>query len=154
MDTRSYQKIAAYVSRHPVATLSTIDPDGSPHGAVVYVCADDIEPIIYFITKQHTKKYKNLRDRSRVSITIASAADDSTLQADGRAYPTEDPRIIDMVVRKIAQEHAPVKEWLPPLAKIHAGAYEIVRVELSFARLSEFQGMAIGNEHIFTGGEV
>jgi general stress protein 26 len=117
------------------------------------VCTDNLKPVVYFITKQETRKYKNLREDSRVSVTIVNPSDNSTLQADGRAFISKDPEIIDMVMKKIAHEHANASEWLPPIAKLRAGAYEVIEIELSRARLAEFQGMSIGSEHIFTGGD-
>lgn len=153
MDNETYSKLLHYIDHNPIATVGTINPSGSPHGAIVYVCADDHHPIVYFITKQETRKYKNLRERSLVSLTIVNPESNSTLQADGRAFITQDPAIIDMVTKKIAQVHVSAKEWLPPIAKLRAGAYEIIGIELLRARLAEFQGMAIGSEDIFTGGE-
>jgi len=154
MDKESYSKILSYIDQHPIATLGTINPDGSPHGAVVYICADNHQGTIYFVTKQETKKYQNLLGRDRVSITVVNPMDNSTLQADGRAFTVQNPAVIDMVMKKIAHEHVSAKDWLPPIAKLRAGAYEVVGVTLARARLAEFQGMAIGSEYIFTGGEV
>lgn len=154
MNTESYDQIVAYIDHHPVATLSTINPDGSPHGAIVYVCADDHQPVVYFVTKQQTKKYQNLRDRNQVSLTIVNSAENSTLQASGHAFDVRDASVINMVMEKIIHDHVSAKEWLPPIAKLRAGAYEVVGVRLTYARLAEFQGMTIGSERIFSGGEV
>lgn len=154
MNTETYAQILAYIDHHPVATLSTINPDGSPHGAIVYVCADDHHPTVYFITKQQTKKYQNLRDRNQVSLTIVNPSENSTLQASGHAFDVRDASVIDTVMEKIAHDHVSAKEWLPPIAKLRAGAYEVVGVKLSHARLAQYQGMTIGDERIFTGGEV
>lgn len=153
MDNGTYSKLLHYIDHNPIATVGTINPNGSPHGAIVYVCADDHHSIVYFITKQETRKYKNLRERNLVSLTIVNPKNNSTLQADGRAFITQDPAVIDMVMKKIAHVHVAASEWLPPIAKLRAGAYEVVGVELLRARLAEFQGMAIGNEDIFTEGE-
>ena len=154
MDKEVYDKIQTYISNHPIATLGTINADGTPQGAVVYVCADTHRPVVYFITKQETVKYKNLKDRNQVSLTIVNPADNSTLQANGKAFTIQDPDIIDVVMKKIAHEHVSAKEWLPPIAKLRAGAYEVVGVELERARLAHFNGMTIGSKDIFIGGEI
>ena len=154
MDIETYNQIRTYIDHNPVSTLSTINSDGSPHGAIVYICADNHQPIVYFITKQETKKYQNLRDRDQVSLTVVNPSENSTLQASGHAFAVQDASVIDTVMRKIARGHVSAKEWLPPIAKLRAGAYEVVGVRLTHARLAEFQGMAIGSEHIFSGGEV
>lgn len=149
MDTDTYGKIKTYVNHNPVAILGTIGSDGFPHGAVIYIYADDTQPVVYFTTKQATKKYQNLTDHSHVSLTVVNSSENSTLQASGHSFEVQDSATIDMVMKKIAHNHPATKEWLPPIAKLHAGAYVVVGIELVHARLSQFQGMAIGDEHIF-----
>jgi len=150
MDVNTYHKIKTYINQNPVATLGTMNPNGTPHGAIVYVCAHSQHPVVYFVTKQETRKYRNLRDRHEVSLTIVNPAENSTLQANGRASDVEDAATINAVMEKLAHDHISAKEWLPPIAKLRAGAYTIVGIELTSARLAQFQGMAIGDEHIFT----
>ncbi|HSX00476.1 MAG TPA: pyridoxamine 5'-phosphate oxidase family protein [Patescibacteria group bacterium] len=84
MDT--YSEIKAYIDHNPLMILGTIDPQGVPHGAVVYACADNRHPIVYFITKQATKKYQNLQVHHQVSLTIVNPTENSTLQANGDAF--------------------------------------------------------------------
>lgn len=153
MDTETYGKIRDYIDHHPVATLGTVNADGSPHGAIVYVYAGTRQPVIYFITKHDTNKYQNLQERPRVSVTVVDPSENSTLQADGRAFTVQDPGVIDMVMKRAARAHASSKELLPPIAKLRAGAYEVVGIELAQGRLAHFQGMPIGDKHIFTGNE-
>ncbi len=150
MNMEAISNIRAYVDQNPIATLGTINPDGSPQGAVIYVCLDSHRPVIYFITKQATRKYENILRHSQVSLTIVNPSENSTLQAAGRAFEVQDAPTIDMIMKKIAHEHVSAKEWLPPIAKLRAGAYVIIGVELTSARLAQFKGMVIGDEHIFT----
>ncbi|HEU5121566.1 MAG TPA: pyridoxamine 5'-phosphate oxidase family protein, partial [Candidatus Saccharimonadales bacterium] len=73
--------IRTYIDQNPIATLGTINSDGTPHGAIVYVCTNNHRPVIYFITKQATAKYENIVKQSRVSLTIVNPSENSTLQA-------------------------------------------------------------------------
>jgi general stress protein 26 len=146
----AYNEILAYIDQHPVATLGTINSDGTPQGAIVYVCADNNRAATYFITKHKTRKYQNIQDRNDVALTIVDPAQNSTLQASGHAFTVNDAPTINMVMEKITQNHVSAKEWLPPIAKLHAGVYEVVGIDLTQARLAQFEGMAIGDEHIFT----
>ena len=146
----NYAKIAGYIKVNPLAILGTIDDDGTPHGAVVYVCADDRRPFVYFVTKNGTRKYKNLIARPTVSITITNPQDDSTLQAKGQASQVHDPATLDMVTTKINRLHASAREWLPPIAKIRAGAYAMVAIELTESRLANYKGKMIGEAGVFT----
>lgn len=146
----AYSKIATYIDYNPIAVLGTTNLDGTPYGAVVHVCTDDHRHIVYFLTKTETHKYKNLIARDQVSLTIANPVENSTLQASGRAVVVRDPKTVDMVVKKITRAHATSSEWLPPIAKIRAGSYVIVGIEVWHARLAQFKGASIGDEHIFT----
>jgi general stress protein 26 len=146
----SYSTIRSYIDNNPVATLGTINPDGTPHGAVVYACADDSHPVVYFLTKTGTQKYKNLSNNERVSITVVNPSENSTLQANGRARYVEDAVTLDMVMKKITRIQASAIEWLPPLAKLRASAYVLIGITIEHARLARFKGMEIGSEHIFT----
>lgn len=145
------ESITSYVDRNPVAILGTINADGTPHGAAVYVCTDGHEKrTIYFLTKTETTKFRNLTSDSRVSITIVNPDENSTLQSNGEAFEVEDPRLIDRIMTKLTEQHAHAKNWLPPISKIHGGAYVMVGVRLSGARLAWFKGKSIGDVHLFT----
>lgn len=150
MDSELYASIRDYINKNPIATLGTTDTGGVPHGAIVYTCADTYRPVVYFITKQETAKYRNLKEREHVSLTIVNPSENSTLQAGGRAFEVEDAVTIDEVMKTIALQHDSAKDWLPPIAKLRAGAYVIIGIELTHARLAHYKGMVIGDEHIFT----
>lgn len=151
MDSNSENRanILTYIDTNPVATLGTINEDGTPHGSIVYVCTDDHHSIVYFLTKAQTRKYKNLTANNHVSLTIANPSENSTLQASGTAAEIQDAQIIDAAMNKLTRLHVNAVDWLPPIAKLRAGPYVLVAVTLQYARLAEFQGMSIGDEHIF-----
>jgi general stress protein 26 len=146
----SYGVIRSYINQNPIATLGTINSDGTPHGAAVYVCADDSRPVVYFLTKVGTQKYKNLNGDDLVSITIVNPSENSTLQANGRATRVKGAQTMNTIMDKITRIHAQAAEWLPPLAKLRAGAYVIIGVTIERARLAHFKDAKIGDEHIFT----
>lgn len=151
MTIESYNQIRSYIDANPIATIGTANyHDHSPHGTIVYVCADTYHPVVYFLTKQQTRKYKNLQIHEKVCLTIVNPSENSTLQADGRAKEIQDPTVINMVMNKLAHDHVSATEWLPPIAKLHAGAYVIIGITLTHARLAHFKGMVIGDKHIFT----
>lgn len=150
MNAHSYNQIREYIDKNPIATLGTLNNDGTPHGAAVYICADAHGPIVYFITKQETLKLKNLRTHPNVSLTVVHPSENSTLQASGRADEINDAKTIDIVMDTIARKHDFAADWLPPIAKLRAGAYVVIGVHLSSARLAYFKDASIGDEHIFT----
>jgi len=147
---QNYAKIEQYIDQNSLAVLGTTDDDGSPYGAVVNVCTIDDHPAVYFITKNGTRKYKNLLARPQVSLTIYNPSDSSTLQAKGQASQVQDAVTLDKITTRITRIHALATEWLPPVSKIRAGEYAMVAVELIEARLANYKGKQIGDSDIFT----
>ena len=150
--TQDRVKVMRYIDEHPVVVISTIDDYHRPYGAVVYAVSGDHETKmhIYFLTKEDTAKYHNLRARPAISITSYDEGDVSCLQAQGHAEIERDPRVIDRVMKQLTRTHAHAPEWLPPIAKLHAGNYIMIGVTISNARIAEFKGASIGSRDIFT----
>lgn len=150
---KNFGKIRTFIQGHPLTVLGTADEAGEPHGAVVYICVDDEQPVVYFLTKTGTRKYQNLSAHNTVSLTSFGAEENSTFQANGQTFLVEDASLLDEIMHKLTEINARNTEWLPPLSKLRAGPYSVVGVRLTSARLAEFQGEAIGSKHIFTGGQ-
>jgi uncharacterized pyridoxamine 5'-phosphate oxidase family protein len=144
-----YTKITEYLDKNPAAVLSTVDDNNRPHGAVVYVCMASHHTVC-FVTKSETKKYKNLIKHPDVSLTFMNERDRNTLQAVGQARVVEDKDLLDYVMNKVKDAHVMQAEWLPPISELYAGEYAVIGVELSYARLGEFQGANLTNDQIFT----
>jgi len=72
------------------------------------------------------------------------------MQAKGQASIVHDAITLDMVSTKITRTEASAPEWLPPIAKLRAGQYAVVAIELTEARLAEYEGKKIGEAGIFT----
>lgn len=148
-DSDAPSKIMKYIEHNPMAVLSTVNDDGTPHGAVVYICGIGNQKI-YFITKNLTQKYVNLIERPAVSLTIGNDKESSTLQISGRAGVVNDPNMLEIAMQKMHSVHAMMAEWLPPISKLRAGSYAIIGVTIDKARLGEFKGLAIGSRDIYT----
>jgi len=145
-----YAKIALYIERNPIATFGTVGKDGTPHGAVVYVCPDDVKRVVYFLTKNGTQKYKNIQTNDAVSLTIVNPAQNSTLQAKGKAFTVHDSQALDAVTKRMVRANPLASEWIPPVSKLEAGQYVVVGINITHARLAEFAGMDVTSEEIFT----
>ena len=139
----SYAKIMEYIDHNPAAVLGTVDEDGVPHGAVIYVCTAS-HGTVCFVTKNVTKKYANIADRPSVSLTFFDERQSSTLQVQGRAFIAQDAQMVDYVLDRVKKIHALQAEWLPPVSKIQDGEYAVVGIEVQHARLAEYQGTGIG----------
>lgn len=141
-------EIVAYIKDNPVVVLGTVDEHNSPHGAAVYVCLVSANQL-YFVTKTETQKFKNIAHNPQVSIVIVNPSENSTLQAVGSVHTEKDARVIGLVMEKMTKIYARSVDWLPPIAKIRAGAYQVVGIKLHHARLAQFKGEHAGSQHIF-----
>ena len=150
--TQDRLKVMRYVDEHPIVVLGTLDDYHRPQGAVVYAVSGDpsTKMHIYFLTKEDTEKFHNLKARPAVSITSYDEQDVSTLQAQGHAEIERSPQVIDKVMKQLTRTHAHAAEWLPPIAKLRAGSYIMVGITITHARIGEFKGAPIGGHDIFT----
>lgn len=141
-------RILAYIRAHPVAVLGTMSQNGNPYGAPVYVYATALHAL-YFMTKIKTKKYQNIVHNPKVSMTIVDPAQNSTLQAGGKAHIIKDPFEIEMVMAHMATLYAEGADWLPPISKLRAGPYQVLRITPHFIRLALYKGKHAGGDNIF-----
>lgn len=148
--SEKYIKIAEYINNNPIAIFGTVGDGGAPHGAAVYVCPDEEKHIVYFLTKNETKKYTNILSCDRVSLTIVNPGQNSTLQATGKAFTVHDSQALDAITKRMVRANTLSADWIPPISKLEAGQYVVVGIQLSHARLAEFSGMELTNEEIFT----
>lgn len=141
-------EILSYIKDNPVAIISTLSREGELFGAAVYICALAADQI-YFVTKSDTQKLRNIHDNPQVAVTIANAAENSSLQAQGKAAVVSDAATVDLVMSKLTAIYAQGADWLPPITKIRAGTYQVVSIAVSQARLARYKGSQIGDKHIF-----
>lgn len=130
--------------------LGTIDKKGRPYGTAVFMIT--MAGQLYFITKTDTQKFKNIGHNPHVSVTNADPAENSSLQVTGKAYVVNDATAIEMVMSKMTKVYARSADWLPPLVKLRAGPYQVVRIKVEHARLANFKGKHAGGSDIFKEG--
>lgn len=146
---KNEHEILSYIKENPVAVVSTLGKDHELYGAAVYVCALTASQL-YFVTKSETQKLQNIQEHPQIAVTIVNTRDNSSLQARGRAQILEDAAVIDLVMSKMAAIYANGADWLPPIAKIRAGAYQIVSITLHEARMAHYKNFKPGDTRIFT----
>lgn len=147
-DLSNQYDIVTYIKNNPVMVLGTVNEHQAPHGAAVFVCATAADQL-YFVTKTETQKFKDITANPHVSVVIVNPAENSSLQASGKTHIETNPELIEMVMGKMAKIYATSADWLPPLAKLRAGAYQVVGIKLHSARLAEFKNQHAGSKHIF-----
>lgn len=142
------EKILEYLAKQKVIALASSDEHGVLHSAVVYVYAK--EPKKWFIiTKQNTKKAINFGKQPRFSAVAYDRYDNSTVQARGITAKEEDYDAIGEVMAGMAKIYGTERDYLPPIAKIDAGEYVVLRLDVEWLRFAKYGNAKAGSEDIF-----
>lgn len=142
------EKILEYLAKQRVIALSTSDEHGVLHSAAVYVYPKGLKEW-FVVSKQDTKKVRNLKAHPRFSSVAYERHDNSTLQARGIVKIEEDPDAIGEAMAGMAKIYGTERDYLPPIAKISAGEYVVLRLEVEWLRFAAYGGATPGSEKIF-----
>ncbi len=130
------QRILAFLEDIPVGVLSTVDPNGDPHGVVIYFVVDG-DFNIYFLTRAETRKYDNLKHHNHTMLTVFDPQNQTTAQVTGRAEEVKDNYQVNQIANKMVEANFKASELdIPPVAKLNAGeavAFKIVPVQIRMA---------------------
>jgi len=88
MTAVSMKDVLAFLNSQIICVLATVSPTGQPQAATVFYWIDDIQGDkfnIYIVTRQHTRKFKNLTNNPLVSVVVGTQFEPITVQIDGQA---------------------------------------------------------------------
>ncbi len=83
MQKMPISRICDFISRHPLAVISSISPSGDPQSALVGIAVTDKLEII-FDTLTTSRKYRNICQNPNVALVIGWE-DETTIQYEGTA---------------------------------------------------------------------
>lgn len=134
----SSQRILSFLKHHPIGTLSTVTPDGDPHGAVIYYSIDD-DFIVRFTTKRKTRKFDNLTFRNRGMLVVYEAPSQTTVQVIGVTEEITDNAEAQAEFRNMLESSMETSQaGLPPISKLYAGSYVAMRLKPVQIRMAIF----------------
>lgn len=130
--------IRDFLKTHHSGVLSTSSAAGYPHAAPVYFSVEE-DFCLLFATKTETLKYKNIQENNRVAFACYDEATQSTVQIGGRAEKVDDPKVHQSTINAIYRYSAELsKTDLPPIEKLFAGDYVIVRIVPEVIKMAVF----------------
>jgi general stress protein 26 len=137
--TERQRRIYEFLAANPVGVLSTVDPNGQPHGVVIYYCvAKDF--LVFFLTRTGTKKYDNLKHHNRVMLTVFDPKTQTTTQIAGRATAITDRTQLNRVADSVL-EHCLLQTRQPgslPITKVDAGSYVAFKIKPTHIRMATY----------------
>jgi uncharacterized pyridoxamine 5'-phosphate oxidase family protein len=117
------QRIHDFLSQTAVGVLSTVNPDGEPHGVVIYFNINT-DFGITFLTRAGTRKYDNLKHHNHLMLTVFDLRTQTTAQITGRAIEITDNYEVNQVAAGMLATSLKISEpGLPPITKLEAGDY-------------------------------
>ncbi|HET6924517.1 MAG TPA: pyridoxamine 5'-phosphate oxidase family protein [Candidatus Saccharimonadales bacterium] len=132
------QRMYDFMRENPVGVLSTVGPDGDPHGSVIYYGVDDALTVT-FLTRLNTRKFDNLRRQPRVMLTVCDPETQAVLQVRGEAEQVADSEEINAVAARTLGASLHTSEYgLPPISKLEAGPFVGVRIIPKQLRMAVF----------------
>lgn len=132
------RRIYEFLAGQQVGVLSTVNEDGSPHGAVIYFALDP-GFTLYFLTKTGTRKYANLQIDGRSTLTVFNTRKQITTQVYGHAYELTESSDINTVAGAVLAAHLHLSDsGLPPLTQLQAGGYSAFAIKPDQIRMARY----------------
>lgn len=121
-----------------IAVLSTINSENAPHASVVHFVTDK-DDNYYVLTKKETNKIKNIQHDNRVALAIHDEHSLKVTIVHGVAELNKNKAIFQEVYEHIMQiRHYKEGAKLPPIAKINAGEYVVLKIIPKDTILSDY----------------
>lgn len=92
-----------FLQGHQLAGLATITPEGQAHATAIYYWVDP-DFTFFFVTKNSTRKCRNLRHNRSCGLEITDRERRQTVQVDGTATELEDPFAFGRAVDRLQVE--------------------------------------------------
>ena len=137
MDTSELHRMIDFVAHNSMAVLTSLDENSKPWGSAVYVGVDN-HFNLYFTTKSQTQKSKNIKSNPEVSVVIINEPKQETIQLQGVAEVITNAAEAQAASHAIGSVSIKSEDWLPPIAKLHAGDYELFKITVSYSVLRLF----------------
>jgi pyridoxine/pyridoxamine 5'-phosphate oxidase len=141
-DAESYsdtkQRMLNFLSSTQVGVLSTVTPDGDPHGAVIYFSIDR-QFVVSILTKKETRKYDNLVHHNHAMLTVFDVETQTTVQVTGIATEITDSDFVNSALEMdmLASMNTSYSR-MPAIEKLEAGKYVAFKIKPVQVRMAVY----------------
>lgn len=144
----SHQNIYTFLRDNPIGVLSTVDPDGKPHAAVIYFAVDESFHVT-FTTRKETKKVSNLKHKNHVMLIVFDALTQTTVQITANAQVVTDTVEEGQIFRETVRASLTTSGGrIPPVVKLSAGDLIAFKLKPVQIRKATFNHAAPGNYNV------
>jgi hypothetical protein len=132
------QRMFDFLFTTSIGVLSSTDPGGDPHGAVIYYTINK-QFEVAFLTKSGTKKYDNLIHNNHVMLTVYEPLTQTTVQVTGVAREVKNGFDMNEIAARVLDTSLKTSDaGMPPLSKLEAGSYVAFRIEPMQVRMAVY----------------
>lgn len=136
--TERQQRIYDFLNTHRAGVLATVDPNGEPHGVVIYH-AIHRDFSISFLTKKGTKKYDNLIKNNHAELVVFDAKSQTVAQVRGKAIEVDNSYDINAVAAAVFMTSIKTSDGgVPPIVKLEAGDYVAFTIKPDQIRMASY----------------
>lgn len=128
-----------FIKGRSVGIVATCD-EGKPHAVPVYYYFNEKEEIIYFVTKDKTKKYSNIEKNKNVSFTIFSEDPQTVFNAECEAelLSYDDDGYME-ITNQLIDVHANQGSSPTPISLIRDGSLKLVKLKIKYNNFTLYQ---------------
>src|SRR3989338_153495 len=120
-----------------LGVMSTINQESKPESAFVYFAFDE-KLNIYFVTRDASRKYKNVLENKNVAFAVATENPPQTLQLEGVASVHNDTEEQKHLFQELVGL-ASAKHFSAPISQQPMGGLQFIKISLSWIRFGNFE---------------
>jgi nitroimidazol reductase NimA-like FMN-containing flavoprotein (pyridoxamine 5'-phosphate oxidase superfamily) len=129
-----------------VGVIGTMGGYGQPQVASLYFISDSALNI-YFIARESSRKYKNIKRNPRVAFVVSSENPPQTVQIEGEAQEVSDPHEENEYFTKLVAL-ASEKNVIPPVSQMEDGRMVFMKIVTDWARSGNFETLKEGDRFV------
>lgn len=138
---KTKRDVLKYLQENIVAVIATVGTNKKPEAATIHYFMDD-DFNFYFVTRKHTRKFKNLQENNDVAIVVGTQVAPFTAQMEGKAFLLSKEKEIMDFIKKLKTKA--LKDlylgYLPisPFPAIAGVDYALFKVKINWLRWMSF----------------
>ena len=129
-----------------LGALGTLGEYDQPQVTSVYFVFDTALNL-YFITRETSRKYKNIKKHPRVAFAVSSEHPLRTVQLEGEAHEVTDAQEENEYFSKLVALSSE-KTVMPPVSQIEEGRIVFMKITTDWARSGNFETLKEGDKFV------
>lgn len=134
--------VQEFLRKEHTMTISSVTKEGKPQSATVYyVLGGSMN--MYFVTKEDSRKYRNITNNPKVSVVVSDCDQIQTAQIEGIAEEIKMGAVFTKTVDRIIELTDSLSHyWEPPIGMLRSGKAKLIKVTPTWIRYIDYKGVS------------